>query len=352
MKIIIDYESSWRNSFLDDEINGNSNLKRKYIASSKKLKDNDDNYKIRDVGLNTVLGILSRLIGDQRKLYQSKNELFDKYFFKDIENKISFKDEFYSWSELVYLRNMNNSDDPASYTGLLNENHPLLSSDYSSELWGVLFLDFKSLINFILNEKYDKAKFVSSVTSALIIERVSEFKDIKLDKVEGNLFVSEEKIKEVSDFFKNNIKLNDELRQVFPKLQKAFLDIDYIKNEKAVVRAIFCSALYYQALRLSNKYEMKGVVLKGFSVNGFTPKDFIGIFTGGKKKVYGNPYVRSSRFNGDEPLMLKKARGQLEININVDKEKGREIEDMIENAGVSSFYLGKKGLAFVSSIRV
>jgi hypothetical protein len=327
MKIIIDYESSWRNSFLDDEINGNSNLKRKYIASSKKLKDNDDNYKIRDVGLNTVLGILSRLIGDQRKLYQSKNEL-------------------------VYLRNMNNSDDPASYTGLLNENHPLLSSDYSSELWGVLFLDFKSLINFILNEKYDKGKFVSSMTSALIIERMSEFKDIKLDKVEGNLFVSEEKIKEVSDFFKNNIKLNDELRQVFPKLQKAFSDIDYIKNEKAVVRAIFCSALYYQALRLSNKYEMKGVVLKGFSVNGFTPKDFIGIFTGGKKKVYGNPYVRSSRFNGDEPLMLKKARGQLEININVDKEKGREIENMIENAGVSSFYLGKKGLAFVSSIRV
>lgn len=34
------------------------------------------------------------------------------------------------------------------------------------------------------------------------------------------------------------------------------------------------------------------------------------------------------------------------------KNKSREIKTMIENAGVSSFYLGKKGLAYVTDIRV
>ena len=50
--------------------------------------------------------------------------------------------------------------------------------------------------------------------------------------------------------------------------------------------------------------------------------------------------------------MLTKASGQLEINIDIDKDKAREIKTMIENAAVSSFYLGKKGLAYVSDLRL
>ena len=50
--------------------------------------------------------------------------------------------------------------------------------------------------------------------------------------------------------------------------------------------------------------------------------------------------------------MMTKASGQLEIIIDVEREKGLEIKMLIENAGVSSFYLGKKGLAYVSNIRV
>jgi hypothetical protein len=49
---------------------------------------------------------------------------------------------------------------------------------------------------------------------------------------------------------------------------------------------------------------------------------------------------------------MTKASGQLEISIEVDRDKGLEIKTLIENAGVSSFYLGKKGLAYVSNIRV
>jgi len=34
------------------------------------------------------------------------------------------------------------------------------------------------------------------------------------------------------------------------------------------------------------------------------------------------------------------------------KERAKEIRTMIRNAGVSSFYLGKKGLAYVEDIKV
>ncbi len=87
---------------------------------------------------------------------------------------------------------------------------------------------------------------------------------------------------------------------------------------------------------------------------GLTPKDFMGSFTKGKKKVYGNPYLKKEMIKGQGEVtsMLTKASGQLEINIDVDRDKAQEIKTLIENAGVSSFYLGKKGLAYVSSIRL
>jgi hypothetical protein len=44
---------------------------------------------------------------------------------------------------------------------------------------------------------------------------------------------------------------------------------------------------------------------------------------------------------------MTKASGTLNINIDINRDKAKEIRTMINNAGVSSFYLGKKGLAFV-----
>jgi hypothetical protein len=76
--------------------------------------------------------------------------------------------------------------------------------------------------------------------------------------------------------------------------------------------------------------------------------------TGAKKTIWGNPYIRKEfiKGEGETSLMLTKASGQIEINLNIDKDKALEIEAMIENAGVSSFYLGKKGLAYVDSYRI
>ena len=97
---------------------------------------------------------------------------------------------------------------------------------------------------------------------------------------------------------------------------------------------------------------MKDIFLKGFSVNGFTPKDFMSLFTGGKKIVYGNPYIAKSfeKGVGQVTSMLTKASGVLKISIDIERDEAKALKKLIENAGVSSFYLGKKGLAYVINI--
>ena len=74
MKIIVEYESSWRNSFLDGNNNEELPKKgRKFIASMTSLKK-PENFVQREVTIDTVMGILNRLIGDQRKLYQARKD--------------------------------------------------------------------------------------------------------------------------------------------------------------------------------------------------------------------------------------------------------------------------------------
>ena len=74
--------------------------------------------------------------------------------------------------------------------------------------------------------------------------------------------------------------------------------------------------------------------------------------TGDKKKIWGNPYIREEFIKGEGKVrhLMTKASGKLEIKIDIERDKAKEIKSLIENAGVSSFYLGKKGLAYVTNI--
>ena len=76
--------------------------------------------------------------------------------------------------------------------------------------------------------------------------------------------------------------------------------------------------------------------------------------SGEKKKIWGNPYVRKEKIKGvgEVTSLMEKAGGTLNIEIAVDRETAFDLKTKIENAGVSAFYLGKKGLAYVSDIRI
>jgi len=332
MKIEIAYEASWRNSFLDgsnDEVLPKKG--RKFIASITALKKSE-NYITRDVTLNTVMGILNRLIGDQRKLYQARED--KEYYFRDKESLVSFKDDVkVSSSELVYLRNMSGNTDQNSYTGMIKTDDKMFTSDYSKEFWGILTLDVDELMEFIVHGK--EMSECIELDPLIISDRFAEIGKIKaLDE-------------------------NETVMKVLDILEKNFEGTNYKNNKGQVVPLnLYCSALYLQLERLSSEYDLSSALTKTGTITGiskrlFTKKDFMNHFTTGeKKKIFGNPYIAKSfeKGVGQVTSMLTKASGVLKISIDIERDEAKALKKLIENAGVSSFYLGKKGLAYVINI--
>ncbi|PSJ18860.1 type I-Fv CRISPR-associated protein Cas5fv [Nitrosomonas supralitoralis] len=345
MRITIKYEAAWQNSFLDGS-NSEPLPKagRSFVGSMTNLSKRDSegqysNFIERKISKDTVMGVLNRLIGDQRKLYQAKQS--QNYFFTDIEHQISFEN-IHDRSkpintEMVYIRNMTGSTDQNSFTGMIKGNDPIFCSGYSDAFWGVLTLDFENLCQFI------------SETN-LVIKNTRQFDPIsalaELDQLN--------KLKPVA--------IRGYVEEAFNTVKKTFPDVDYkVTDGKIKPIEMYCSALYIQLSRLkSQEFDLSTALTKsngisGISKRGFTPKDFMDRFTtGSKKKIWGNPYLLKEKRKGEGEVtsLLTKANGTLEIQLNIPQEKAQQLKDMIEAAGVSSFYLGKKGLAYVDSLRI
>jgi len=332
MKIEIEYEASWRNSFLDGSNDEALPKKgRKFIGSITALKK-PENYITRDVTHSTVMGILNRLIGEQRKLYQARED--KNYFFKEIEPLVTFNDDVkVKNSELVYLRNMSGNTDQNSFTGMINTNDSMFSSDYSVEFWGVLALDIDELLEFIIHGK--------------------EINDL----IELDPLVISDRFAQISKF--KALEESETVLKVLEVLEKNFEGTNYKNNKGLVVPLnLYCSALYLQLARLSSMYDMNSALTKTKTITGiskrlFTKKDFMNRFTTGeRKKIFGNPYIAKTFVKGEGQVTSKltKASGVLEIIIDIPRDQAKALKKMIENAGVSSFYLGKKGLAYVINI--
>ncbi|KJV38943.1 type I-Fv CRISPR-associated protein Cas5fv [Acinetobacter brisouii] len=336
MQIIIEYESSWRNSFLD----GSNNQPlpkggRNFIASMTTLKQ-AGNYKKRDVSKDTVMGVLNRLIGEQRKLYQARQD--KEYYFSEIEKILQDEDivdKSAITNEMVYIRNISGSTDQNSFTGMIKANDPAFKSDYSSDLWGILWLNLDAVTQFILDENYQ-------VKTDIELDPITVSSQIEL--------LSAEKAIDVIDSVKDALDI----------LQSKFDDVNYLNaKEQLPLISLYASALYLQIERLSKKYDLSNALTKsgglsGISKRGFTKKDFMDRYTTGSKKlIWGNPYLLKEKKKGEGEVVsiLTKASGQLIINLNISKDQARDLEEKIEIAGVSSFYLGKKGLAYVTDIR-
>lgn len=337
MLIKIRYEAAWRNSFLD----GSNNEPiphggRKFIASMTELKK-EGNYKTRQISKDTVMGILNRLIGEQRKLYQARSS--DDYYFREIEQVLteeSITDKAENTQEMVYIRNITGSNDQNSFTGMIKTQDAAFNSAFSSQLWGILFLDFPNLMEFCLNPKIGADTEVKLDPIAVIsqLEEINSLKPVELD----------EKYQEVLSF-----------------LKLKFPDVDYKLTAKGQMPPItfYTSALYLQLEQLAKEYDLGNIVTKsgglsGISKRGFTKKDFMDRYTTGNKKIiFGNPYLLKQRIQGEGEVtkLLTKASGLLEIDLKISREQAQDLQEKIDCAGVSSFYLGKKGLAYVEDIR-
>lgn len=337
MLIKIRYEATWRNSFLD----GSNNERipqggRKFIASMTELKK-EGNYKSRQISKDTVMGVLNRLIGEQRKLYQARSS--DDYYFREIESVLTedcIRDIPENTQELVYIRNITGSNDQNSFTGMIKTQDAAFNSPFSNQLWGVLFLDFSNLLAFCLNPKIG-ADTKLKLDPIVVIGQLDEINSSK------------------------PVDLDEKVQAVLNILKAKFPDVDYKLTAKGQMTPItlYTSALYLQLEQLAKEFDLSNVVTKsgglsGISKRGFTKKDFMDRYTTGNKKIiFGNPYLLKQRIQGQGEVtkLLTKARGLLEIDLRISREQAQDLQQKIDCAGVSSFYLGKKGLAYVEDIR-
>lgn len=334
MQVEIIYESCWRNSFLTGENNAPLPKKgRDFVGSMTQLNKAEENYRTRQITHQTVMGLLNRLIGDQRKLYQAEQD--PNYYFKEIEEKIQFEDKSADWEEVVYLRNLSGNTDQGSFSGMILGSDAAFNAAYSGKLWGVLEYSLEELYQFILGE--DLGKEAADLSPLYVVAKFSE--ELKALKP---------------------ILVDDQTQPVLNKLAELFPDLDYTnKAGKILPVSLYCSALYLQLDRLGATYDLSGLLskqgnLSGISKRGFTLKDFMKKYTTGNGKlIHGNPYVQTTMKKGEGKISRKliKARGVLTIHLDIDRSKARELKSMIEAAGVSAFPLGKKGLAYVSKIK-
>ncbi len=343
MEIKIKYKSIWGNSFLSSP----EDIKRKYIASLSSMNDNTnkdnkkDLYKKRDIEITTVYGLLYRFMGARLPLSRLINE--DESILNNlIKNElISFENDKSSESdEVVYLRNNSGSTDQNSYSGVPDES--LIDMGLMNAI-DVLFFNRTELIDYLVNDKKKKIDIekISIIDISKKIEEIYKNKSLKVEKSEDEDFSDE--YKEWNNAYKKTINK------------------DIHKNANIGLLAINKSI--YENFKNKNealKYLTTGATFSGVSLNGnsFTLKDFMKKFAS-PKIVYGNPYQtdfwtlnpyskegKNMKFN----KKLTKSDGLLTIKIDCDRNTAQEIKEHINNAGVSAFYLGKKGLAYIDKI--
>lgn len=232
MKIIIEYDSCWRNAFLGGSNNEPVPKKgREFLGSMTSLKK-EGNFKVCENTLDTVMGVLNRLIGDQRKLYQARSKMYESaYYFEALEDKVSFIDKPQLTNEISFIRNMNGSTDQNAFTGMIKVSDPVFTSEYSQQFWGVLALDFTQLCDFIIKQ--------SQVVGSIELNPLSI-----INRLES---LNQEKALENSD----------DLAQVLKVLNEYFPDIEYLNNKGLITPiSIYCSALYLQLARLETSFNM------------------------------------------------------------------------------------------------
>jgi len=342
MIIKIVYESKWGNSFLD----GIAGENRNYAVSLSKMNNgsNKNNaksiYKERDISINTVYGLLYRFLGARKPLFKMLEEINNEDVLGKIidEDKISFNNEIKTKTdELVFLRSTMLSNDQNSYSGIPDES--ILLNNGIQEIFSIFEYSRAELINYIVNNNkvLKKIKNISIIELSEKLENARKDSDFKInDKDQVEL------LSNINNLLFGVPLIVDKSNLMLVAFNK--MSIDFFSN----------NTINEKDLRfLSSKKTFAGISLNG---NSFTLKDFMKKFSN-SKIVYGNPYKtdfwvenpsngKNMKFNKG----LTKQNGVLTIDIDIDYDESLELKKLIDFAGVPSFYLGKKGFAYIDEI--
>lgn len=396
MKITINYSSKWSNSFSDIETKKVTALSLGAIQESIKgekvvIGEHDTyedimykinkvhpNFQYNTITKNTVLGVLSRLLGEIRYL----NNIIDKepdHIINKIKDKVSFEmfdREIYN--EVIRISTPE-KEVQSNGGGVISEkakNNILLNKNKYSEI-------FYSLFNITDLEMLNK--FVS------VLERSKTIEDVKCFFEENKLIHEGQfELYKFIELYNKNIKLTEGYDKEYRGVQKLKREMDedvedYIRVIKRIGLLNHNDSEYhlkpnyinlpgilvylFSNFLLRNGYDICGILtekkgnIKGIAEasGGLTIKDFYNAFSN-KKTSIDSPYFLKTKFfdkkgnkeinQSDFNIGISKEDGVLEIFIDISEEEANELKNRINLVGVSSFQLGKKGLAYVKEINI
>lgn len=332
MKIEICYNSIWNNSFLSDD-------KKKYIASSQNLDsklniENSVYYKERKISLTTAYGVLFRILGAQAPLEHLLENEFNGCPIKPLikEGKVSYRViESNIFEEIVFLRNLNKHKSRNELSGVPDNSFLSLNKNINERVLFVLSYNRKELIDYILNDVFvlkENPKINNIVDLCSKINELSSLKSLKINDSELLKSISEK----YNTFFENK-------------------NCNLLDKSSLVLVALNIASVRYCSEYTDTKFFTTNNTISGVSLScvSFTPKSLISRFAE-HKIIYGNPYMFYDKTGKKRSLI--KSDGILEIIIDADKETSLLIENMINEACVSSFYVGKKGLGYIRKIYI
>lgn len=394
MKITIGYSSKYSNSFSNKETKEITANSLKAIGDKKEgkqviISENDSYedimYKINDVfpnfqyspiTKNTVLGVISRLLGEIRYLNRFIdsepehiiNKLNDKITFKMFDREI--------FNEIIRISTIE-KESPNGGGGVISkksmENIILSHNEYSEILYSVF-----NIVNLEMLEE-----FIRTLESATKLEDLKDF-FIKNNLLycgvyEPYKFIEMfEKNSKITSVFDSELrKVQKEVKEINPQVEKYisllkrigklnYDDEEYHFKPKFVNLAgilvyLFAKFLIRNKYSITEKFLEKNGNIKGIAEGsgGLTPKDFYSAFS--RKKIsFNSPYFLKSGFfgkkenkeinQGDFTIGATKEDGLLEIYIDVSEEEATRLKERIDAVGVSSFQMGKKGLAYIKRI--
>lgn len=397
MKIIIPYNSKWSACMSDKEtrksktvslgavqektnketiieLNENDN----YESVMMKIKTGFENFDYQPISKNTVLGILSRLFGEIRYLDKVLED--PDHLINILKDKVSFSlldRELYNEVINIATPVKEVQNNGGAFISNSKSNFCLLSKNQISEIIYSLF----NLKN--LNQIDDFMSFLQKDPSLLEMTNYIKSNSLEFkENYEIYMFIKkyQEHVKDFSiydneyrKFLAGKIPSNNEILYYENLIKKIGIintnnPLTYLSSKYINIIGILIYSVVFWFERIGQRELIEGVLIKqkgnieGIATNsgGLTIKDLYSRVAP-KKQSWSSPYMfdtkylkkqNAKQFNPTSTkLGVGKENGILEIYIDVNEDIAKELEERIKCVGVSTFQMGKKGLAYVKEIR-
>jgi hypothetical protein len=354
MQIKIHYESKYSlgttengKSFLTsvDSIKENENKEYKnfisennsYVENLKEINKVYQNFKYNDITIDTILGILCRLVGDVRRLDDIK--LIENHPIVKIKDKISFiNNNSYYQNELINLHTPPKTSPNGAGGMIINQSPLMINNDFSENFFSIF--NYRSEDELLIYIE----KLLKKDTSIRFEKYIGE---VSLLNLVRQMNLGEERFKGSDSNEKFSKLLGKKVYNIYGLL--LYERINYLNYFKDYPEEI--------AQTLNKNGNIPGIATTS---GGLTVKDFYSAYVKEKKTTWNLPYsIKTKRvffkdgekMNFNASLGVTKEGGNLVINLNVDNDVAQEIKTMIKEASVNTFYMGKKGLAYITEIK-